>query len=339
MTPSKKDSAADDQLQLGFGSPQEEGLEVTTKLTMLSTEKLAQALPPTIYMGTTSWAHPEWKGLIYKESRGENTLRNTGLAEYCTHPLMRTILLKQEGGFVDWERDLRRMCAKMPERCRVVIQVPAPFVIPRITHSEKYGMQGRETGRNPDFLSLDFFSQRILKPAIESAGEHLGALLIRFPPLLSSSGLRPLPFAERLGRLLEKLHTQTQIVVELAEAEFFTPHLARVLGHTGATLAFSTALDKMTLEEQVSVIDPNLPGVVLFGPQNTEIKPQSSVRFDRINQPDPAARNQIADIIAARTRHPLYLIVDNEAEGCAPLSITEIARLVAGRLRDRGTRS
>jgi len=52
--------------------------------------------------------------------------------------------------------------------------------------------------------------------------------------------------------------------------------------------------------------------------------------YDRIQDPNPELRRDLARLVetAVRTRIPAYLLVNNRAEGSAPLTIAEVARLL-----------
>ena len=52
--------------------------------------------------------------------------------------------------------------------------------------------------------------------------------------------------------------------------------------------------------------------------------------YDRILDPNPALRHDLVRLIevAVETRIPAYLLVNNRAEGSAPLTIAEVARLL-----------
>jgi hypothetical protein len=54
--------------------------------------------------------------------------------------------------------------------------------------------------------------------------------------------------------------------------------------------------------------------------------------YDRIREPNPGLRHDVARLIAqaAELRIPAYVLVNNRAEGSAPLTIAAIAELVAG---------
>jgi hypothetical protein len=56
--------------------------------------------------------------------------------------------------------------------------------------------------------------------------------------------------------------------------------------------------------------------------------------FDRIVEPDEDMRRQVVDLVAQAVgrRIPAFVLVNNKAEGSAPLTVRELARQVADRL-------
>jgi len=55
--------------------------------------------------------------------------------------------------------------------------------------------------------------------------------------------------------------------------------------------------------------------------------------FDRIVDPDLVTRGALSHLVhvAIRSAHPAYVIVNNKAEGSAPLSCIELAHAIVGR--------
>ena len=52
--------------------------------------------------------------------------------------------------------------------------------------------------------------------------------------------------------------------------------------------------------------------------------------YDRIQEPSPDLRSDLLRLIetAVRTRIPAYLLVNNRAEGSAPLTVAEVLRML-----------
>ncbi len=54
-------------------------------------QSVAQSLPETIRLGTSSWSFPGWDGLIYERPTPQTQLSREGLTVYSQHPLLRTV--------------------------------------------------------------------------------------------------------------------------------------------------------------------------------------------------------------------------------------------------------
>ena len=52
---------------------------------------LADALPPDLWLGTSSWSFPGWAGLVYDREYSERRLAREGLGAYARHPLARAV--------------------------------------------------------------------------------------------------------------------------------------------------------------------------------------------------------------------------------------------------------
>jgi uncharacterized protein YecE (DUF72 family) len=90
------------------------------------------------------------------------------------------------------------------------------------------------------------------------------------------------------------------------------------------------------LAEQAAVIGAPAPGPLVIRWMLRRDLSYEAAReryrpFDRLAEPDPAARHAIASLIRDRLNdsQPIYVIVNNKAEGSAPLSIRALAEQLA----------
>jgi hypothetical protein len=136
--------------------------------------------------------------------------------------------------------------------------------------------------------------------------------------------------------------------VELRNPELLTPRLVRTLREHGARLCLgvharmppaarqSAALHAMDATEDEGD-DWRLKGPLVVrwslarGFRYEEAKSRYAP-FDRLIDPDIPTRGTLAHLIhvALKSGQPSFVIVNNKAEGCAPLSAIELARAVVG---------
>ena len=88
--------------------------------------------------------------------------------------------------------------------------------------------------------------------------------------------------------------------------------------------------------DQARIVDPeSQPHVVtrLLLPPGTRYEQQREAfrPFDRLQAPDPVMRQQVVEIAtrAAGRGSDVFVLVNNKAEGSSPLTVMEIARLLA----------
>ena len=72
---------------------------------------------------------------------------------------------------------------------------------------------------------------------------------------------------------------------------------------------------------------------LLMPPGNRyEERREALAPFNRLSEPDEGMRREVAALalMAAAKNRPVYILVNNKAEGCSPLTIRAIAEILAG---------
>jgi len=123
--------------------------------------------------------------------------------------------------------------------------------------------------------------------------------------------------------------------VEIRNEEFLTPMYFAVLREHGVAHVFSSWTRMPSIGDQLdlpgSVSGPFLVARALLRPgRSYDEAVDAFAPYDRIREPNPPLRRDLARLVetAVRTRIPAYLLVNNRAEGSAPLTIAEVARLL-----------
>jgi uncharacterized protein YecE (DUF72 family) len=295
-------------------------------------EALADALDNGLYLGTSSWSFPGWSGLIFGAPTGKADLSKQGLPAYATHPLLRSVGV--DSGFyapLDAAR-LQRWATQVPAGFRFVVKAPA-----LITDRYRRGARGRPSATNPGFLDPDLAVRVAVEPYLAGLGAKAGVLLWQFPPLGAADPLPPRRFAEALYRFLIRLPKGPVYAVEVRDANLLTPDLASALHHGGAIPAMALHPRLPPLPQQRSLFDqqsddgPLLIRWLLRGNHGYEEARAQYAPFDRLCEPDPERRHQVADAVrsALVAQRPAFVIVNNKAEGSAPLSLVALSRLLS----------
>lgn len=293
---------------------------------------LAAGLPDGVRLGTSSWGFPDWEGIVYSSRRSVRNLSREGLREYAQHPLLSTVGIDR-GYYGPIPRsDLERYAAQLPPGFPCCAKAPEAVTSPVL--------RDRSRGRtaNPDFLRPDRFLEEMIGPFTEAFREHAGPFVIQFPPAPAEHRLRAEEFAERLDRFLAPLPRSLQYAVEMRDPSLLTEAYARVLSAHGAAHTYNYVTAMPTPEEQrvllPSVFAPFTMIRLVMPPGTRYAQRRDALSpFDRLSDPDPAMRRQVVRLVrdSAAAGRFVYVLVNNKAEGCAPLTIRALAELLAER--------
>lgn len=288
---------------------------------------LAEALPRGLHLGTSSWSFPGWAGMVYDRDYPAARLSRQGLAAYARHPLLRSVGLDSSFYAPVAASRLQHWARQVPDDFRFLVKAARQLTSPWHLDS-----RGRPSGDNPHFLSARFATERVIDPLLAGMGDKLGILLWQFPPQGAEVAADPRRFAEDLYRFLKRLPVGPCYSVELRDAALFTPDFLQALHHGGAVPSLAVHPRLPPLAEQWSRLATPQSGPLVIrwllrrDRQYQQAKAAFSP-FDRLQAPDPQSRAAIARACrqALADDRDVYVIANNKAEGCSPLSLQRLA--------------
>ncbi len=311
---------------------------------------LGRHLPAGVHLGTSSWSFPGWRGLVYGASHGEPQLARAGLAAYAEHPLLRAVGIDRSFYQPLPPADYARYAAQVPPLFRLLVKAPA-----LIADAVLRGEGGLSAGDNPSFLDAAVATEQFVEPALRSLRERAGPLVFQLSPLprALTQGDAAHTTIDRIGAFLDALPREVDGIapvyaVELRNAELLTPRFVRMLRDARARPCLGIHARMPPAARLGAALhamdDPDAAGEhwKLAGPLVVRWSLHSGFKydeaknryapFDRLIDPDLATRGTLAHLIhvAIRSSQPAYVIVNNKAEGSAPLSCIELARAVVG---------
>jgi uncharacterized protein YecE (DUF72 family) len=322
-----------DQLSL-FGADDEAPPPVRGVTVTGEQNDLARRLPAGLFMGTSSWSFPGWQGIVFDRETTKTVLARHGLAAYASHPLLRCVGIDRTFYAPLPSEDFSRYEESVPEAFRFVIKAHELLTRARL----RAPAPGMRPPRNETFLDARYATQEVVRPILEGLGAKAAVVLFQFPPQSTASLGGAKGFAERLRGFLDKLPQGVLYAVELRNPELLSEAYLRALEETGACHCFNVHPTMPLLEEQVRQTEgASFPATVVrwmlrrnreYGDARDAWAP-----FDRLAEEDPESRQQIASICRRTISEgkPSYVVVNNKAEGSAPLSVFKLAELV-GRL-------
>ncbi|HXJ33195.1 MAG TPA: DUF72 domain-containing protein [Candidatus Eisenbacteria bacterium] len=295
---------------------------------------LARRLPEQLYLGTSSWSFPGWRGLVYDREVTAPTLARHGLAAYAQHPLLRTVGLDRTFYAPMTREALEDLARQVPAAFRFLVKALETSTLAVFPRHERYGSQA---GRpNPAFLDAEQVAAALLRPLVAGLATALGPIVFQLPPQPPANLGGPARFAMRLRAFLRGLPAGPTYAVELRNRELLSADVASALADTGAVPCLTVHPTMPPLGEQARQLgSDHAPTLVvrwmLGAGQEYEAARERYRPFDRVVDPDPATREAIGaqcrSALAAGRR--AFVVVNNKAEGSAPASIVLLARTLA----------
>ncbi len=289
--------------------------------------EIAARLPGNVFFGTSSWSFPGWAGLVYSRRASQAVLAREGLAEYARHPLLTTVGIDRGFYAPIPEADLLRYSEQLPVGFRCCAKAPAA-----VTAAQLPGQRAA----NPDFLRPERFLEEMVQPFRSAFAEHAGPFLLQFPPAGAERRDQPAAFAAKLGRFLAALPRDFRYAVELRDPALLTADYRAVLAQAGAGHVYNYVTAMPMPQEQAEAVSlETAPFVVIrlllapgtrYNDRREEFEP-----FDRIVAPDREMRGQVVSLAreAASLGRDVFVLVNNKAEGCSPLTVRALAEMLA----------
>jgi uncharacterized protein YecE (DUF72 family) len=310
--------------------------------------RLGRHLPPSVYLGTSSWSFPGWQGIVYGDTYGESTLAREGLVAYSQHPVLRAVGIDRSFHQPLPRSELARYASQVPPGFRFLVKAPA-----LVTDAFARGERGAPTATNPYFLDSSAATEQFVIPTTEGLGERAGPLVFQLSPLphTMAAGEAGHETIERLGAFLSALPRAVgdfapSYAVELRTSELLTPRFIRMLRETGTRLTIGIHANMPAAARQSAALRAldALPDEGddwrLKGPLVVRWNLHSGLRyddaksryapFDRLLDPDITTRGALAHLVhvALKSGQPSFIIANNKAEGSAPLTLVELARAI-----------
>jgi len=294
-----------------------------------ATRELARRLPRELRMGTSSWSFPGWRGIVWPAERAwsETELAREGLSTYAQHPLLRTVGIDRSYYGPIPAHELARFAHQLPADFRAVAKVWELITKPWV-----------KGAGNPRYLDRETFHDEVLVPHREAFAAHTGALILEIP---AGESHHPDVFAADLGAFLRDFAGTFPLVVEVRDRTLLTTAFARGLAASGSALCFTFHPTMPRLREQIAwaeqhgLFESPSPVVVrLMLPSGTTYaqRRQQCLPFDRLVDVQEAMRADVVELVrrAIRAGRDVFVLVNNKAEGSAPLTIRALAeRLVS----------
>ena len=294
--------------------------------------QLAQRLPAWLRFGTSSWTFPGWAGIVYGGKPTQADLVRSGLAAYAQHPLLSAVGVDRSYYGPLTRDEWATYAGDVPERFRFVSKAWDELTTCVYPKHPRYGARAGQ--RNPHFLDPARAAE-IACDMHESLGPKAGALVFELTPM-PPGAIDERTLSRKIEGLVRELPGGLRVAFELRNRELLGERHLATLRAAGAAhvLTYWTAMPPLraqlamegSLGATFTVLRLMLPPFLRYEARKAELAP-----FDRIVAPEHDMRDDV--VLACRRAldrglGEVFVLVNNKAEGSAPLTIRALAEKV-----------
>jgi uncharacterized protein YecE (DUF72 family) len=295
--------------------------------------RLADLAARGVYVGTSSWKYPDWRGMIYDESKyitrgkfSEARFKRDCLTEYAE--VFKTVCV--DAGYYQFpeRRSVEKLVAQVPSDFLFTFKVTDQITIKKFPNLPKYGEKAGKP--NANFLNADLFGAAFVKP-FEPFKQNVGIFIFEFSKFYPSDYEHGRDFVTDLDSFLAGVPKGWAYGVEMRNKNFLRPEYFETLKKHGVAHVFNSWADMPPVNEQLalpgSVTNPEFAGArFLLKPGR---KYQEAVDlfspYDKIKESYEEGRAAAAELISRALLktafRKLFLYVNNRLEGNALLTI------------------
>ena len=285
-------------------------------------------LSPLIRFGTSTWTYEGWQGQIYTRKYTKTAFTRECLGEFCQYlyrgqPLFRTV-----GNDATFYRppsanQLTRYLTQIPEDFQMCFKVWEELTIPTYAKHARYGSRAGQV--NPNFLNADAFTKLVLQPYRDAQfGPNTGPFLFEF----QRHGMPAEEFIGKLDDFFGSVSAEFRYAVEIRNAGLLGPRYHDMLRAHGVAHVYNHWSYMPPLAEQhqrMKTMTAPFTVIRLLTPlkMTYEAAKKRAEPYDKIVGELPEMRKDTVSLIQEATaeNRSTYILVNNRAEGNAPLTI------------------
>lgn len=281
-----------------------------------------------IRFGTSTWTYEGWQGQVYKRTYSKTAFPRECLGEFCQYldngqPLFRTVGNDSTFYRPPTTGQLTRYLSQIPEDFEMCFKVWEEITIPKYANHLRYGIRaGRE---NPNFLNAQPFIQHVLQPFRDANFQkHTGPFLFEF----QRHGMLTGEFVDRLDVFFSQLPKDFSYGVEIRNPGVLgAPYREMLQRHKVSHVYNHWSLMPPLAEQHERLGDFTAPFTVLrlLTPlkMTYEAAKKRAAPYNKIVGELPEMREQTVNLVkeAVRKKIRAYVLVNNRAEGNAPITV------------------
>ena len=282
-----------------------------------------------VYLGTSSWKYPGWRGQLYDDSRyiwrgrfSEARLEKYCLTEYAQ--VFKTVCVDAAYYKFPDHKYLAELMEQVPKDFLFAFKVTDQITIKRFADLPRFGPRAGTS--NEDFLNADLFQSAFLEP-LKPFHTQVGMLIFEFSKFYAGDFERGRDFVERLEPFLAQLPKGWPYGVEIRNRNFLHPDYFGMLSRHDVVHVYNSWQDMPGLQEQWEMAGSRT-NRALFS-SRLLLRPgrqyEEAVKlfkpYDRVKEPYAEGRaagaRMIREARASGGRTRGFIFVNNRVEGNA----------------------
>jgi len=286
-----------------------------------------------IYVGTSSWKYPGWKGLVYHHNyKTEKAFKEDSLKEYSDS--FTAVGVDHTYYAFPSPQQLLRYEKETPPDFKFVLKAPEQATVYRYPRLPRYGKVAGSM--NEHFLDAELLKDSFLIP-LKNLGHKAGAIVFEFSKFRSGMIESGSEFVKRLDTFLSQVRKTTDIplAIELRNRNWLVPDYFKVLKRNEVAHVFNSWTEMPEIEEQWNL---SLPFDLSFSVVRLLLKPGTAYQtavdtfspYDRLHLELTQTRQATAALMrySMDKSRKAFILVNNRFEGCAPKTIQGILDLL-----------
>jgi uncharacterized protein YecE (DUF72 family) len=286
------------------------------------------AISDLVRFGTSTWTYEGWQGQVYNRQYTKTGFTRECLGEFCQYlyngqPLFRTVGNDSTFYRLPTANQLTRYLSQIPEDFEMCCKVWESITIPRFARHARYGVNAGQP--NPRFLDAGAFIDFVLQPYRDANfQQHTGPFLFEF----QLHGLLADGFLSGLDSFLGALPTDFRYAIEIRNSGLLGERYAQILNKHGVAHVYNHWCFMPPLAEQhqrLGTFTALFTVLRLLTPlkMSYEAAKKRAALYDKIVGELPEMRAHTVDLVkeAIRKKIRAYVLVNNRAEGNAPITV------------------
>lgn len=285
-----------------------------------------------VFIDTSSWKYPGWRGQLYDTARYEwrgkfakSRFEKNCLAEYAE--VFKTVCVDAAYYTFPSVKYLQGLAAQVPADFQFGFKVTDEITLKKYPNLPRFGHRAGQA--NEHFLNAEVFERGFLKPC-ESIRSQVGLLMFEFSRFYPADYEHGRDFVSALDAFLAKLPKGWPYGIEIRNKYWMKPEYFDCLARHSVTHVFNSWTEMPPVGEQMALsgsrTDPELVAArfLLKPGRKYEDAVESFQPYDKTKEVNEEARKAGAALIQEgkkTAKRKTYIFINNRLEGNALFTI------------------